>query len=550
MRARPTHLPADVPLFDVPETVEQYHDLWRHFESLKQRPDDTLWLESVRTMAMQDLFVMLRYVLSTRNWYRKDGTNGCDRQFVIDRCRDVETRTDGVLDVWAREHFKSSIKSKANHFRRLACDPEQTICILSNKYATAAKLLRGLKLEMETNPLLHLLWPEVFWANPKQEAPKWGERDGLIISRQGNPLVASIEAHGLTDGMPIGSHFSILSYDDVITSKDVTSQDVIASTNEALDLSKSLGSEGCTREYTGTYYSNDDPHYHLQKVHGVEVRHWPCCPITQDEPLGDISKGYLYPRSYLEEQRKVQISVWSCQWLCSPSAGMSNRLEVADLRFYGMPPADMAKDLNIYLLVDPASEKKRSDYTAMGVVGLSPSGHYIVLDIIRDRFNVWDRINRTFELVRKWKPLQVRYERYSMQADVELLESEMEKRKVYFDLVEVAGNASKNDRIATRFGAIVSQRRFILPRTLTYIDKRGDAKCMVRSFIDEEFKLWPASSNDDLLDMFTRIEEPGLYNEWPADITKREEEDPYALAEQKAIEQELGNDGPGWLGVM
>ena len=44
--------------------------------------------------------------------------------------------------------------------------------------------------------------------------------------------------------------------------------------------------------------------------------------------------------------------------------------------------------LSRYILVDPASEKKKdNDYTAMVVIGLGADDNYYILDIVRDRLN-------------------------------------------------------------------------------------------------------------------------------------------------------------------
>jgi hypothetical protein len=75
--------------------------------------------------------------------------------------------------------------------------------------------------------------------------------------------------------------------------------------------------------------------------------------------------------------------------------------------------------LNRIIVVDPASEKKRSsDWTCMWVVGLGKDKNYIVLDCVRDRLNLSERADTLFALHEKWQPIAVGYERYGLQADI------------------------------------------------------------------------------------------------------------------------------------
>jgi hypothetical protein len=350
--------------------------------------------------------------------------------------------------------------------------------------------------------------------------------------------------------MPIGSHFSIVSLDDVVTPASVTTAEQIEKANEAFDLSLSLGKEdGTCREATGTHYGMDDTYVYMIDKHEWVPRRIPCCHVDKEHPTGDISRPALYSPEYLEVQRRADAKVWACQWLVDPNAGSAVTFSFENLRFYRtLTPEEMRKNLVVYILVDPASEKKTSDWTCMWVVGLGPDKHYYVLDIVRDKLDVWGRVQALFDLVVRWDPYEVRYEKYSMQADTQVIEKEMEARKTYFAMFEVGGNIAKRDRINSQLGPIVSKRKLVLPASLVKVDSRGRAVDLVQSFLDDEFKKWPGTRNDDMMDALSRIEEPGMYLQWPAAEVK-DERDSYARAEERAIEEELGNDGISWMGI-
>src|SRR6266700_6731590 len=73
--------------------------------------------EALRELARSDLFYLLVYVLG-----RKD----VNRDWLFDRCQEVERDSDGYLDLWAREHYQSTIITFGLTIRDILRDPEIT----------------------------------------------------------------------------------------------------------------------------------------------------------------------------------------------------------------------------------------------------------------------------------------------------------------------------------------------------------------------------------------------------------------------------------------
>lgn len=205
---------------------------------------------------------------------------------------------------------------------------------------------------------------------------------------------------------------------------------------------------------------------------------------------------------------------WSALYMQSPVPGGGGEFRREWLRFY---EGDASGGTNKYLLVDPAGETRpENDFTSMWVVGLGSDGRYRWLDGIRDRLNLTERGRQVMRLHRKWKPVEVRYERYGMMADVQYIRELQARENYYFDIVEVAGTKLKKEDRIRRLVPLFEQGKWLFPHTLHYADKEGMPRDLVQTFIEEEMLSFPAGLHDDMLDALSRIEEPDLPLIWPA----------------------------------
>jgi hypothetical protein len=206
-------------------TDERYQRL----VELKEQAPRSVWIPVWREMAKRDLWFLVRYVLSTQAIKQI----AADHPWAFDRCREVQASPDNHLDVWAREHLKTTIITAGMTILDILNNPNLTFGIFSHTRKLSKKILQNLKVEFEQNQLLKDLFPDIFYANPQKEAIKWSEDDGICVKRTVNRREATVEAHGLVDSMPTGVHFDVMVFDDVVSDTSVSTEDQIRKTTDA-----------------------------------------------------------------------------------------------------------------------------------------------------------------------------------------------------------------------------------------------------------------------------------------------------------------------------
>ncbi len=472
--------------------------------------------EIERYLAKSDLFFLLVYVLG-----RKD----LCKEWLYQRCREVESSPDGYLDLWAREHGKSSLITFGLTIQDILNDPEVTVGIFSFNRPTAKAFLRQIKREFTTNEKLKSLFPDVLWANPESEAPTWSEDNGIVVKRTGNMKESTIEAWGLVDGQPTSKHYKLMVYDDVVTRDSVSTPDMIRKVTEMWELSRNLTTDGGRTRYIGTRYSHNDTYRTIiDRQAAIERRH----AVTYDGTVD--GEPVLWTREQVAEKRREQGPyTFSSQMLLDPASDRTQGFKDDWLRFYDSKGD--ANHMNKYILVDAASSKKReSDYTAMAVIGLSGDNNFYLLDAVRDRMSLTERGNALFELHRRWKPKAVGYEKYGQMSDIEYMKERMGRDNYRFEIEPLGGQMSKHDRIR-RMVPIFETGRFYLPETLTKIDYEGRHVDIVRAFCDEEFRPFPVGLHEDLFDAISRIWDVG--HVWPKE--RRDGGDRYARPKMRRV---------------
>lgn len=513
-----------------PSPLRHYKTLKEYFdfaERLKTFENEVEKVKLNRLLCRTDLFWLL--------WFGC-GKGYIAKQWLLDRCKEVEANPDGHLDLWAREHFKSTIitygKSIQNILASHGDDPlpewdrETTIGIISVTRPLAKGFLREIKETFETNKTLKTLFPDILYAKPQVESTKWSEDVGICVKRKKVYKEQTVEAWGLVDGQPTGKHFFEIVYDDVVTQDSVTNPEMIQKTTFAFGLSDNIGTRGGKYRVVGTPYHANDTLSSIQEKGAFKLRKHPGT-FEGKWPIDSDSEAPLLTRTELElKYAKQGEYTFACQILLNPVASSLQNFKYEWLKFFGTFNHDHQLAANIYIIVDPANSKKAdADYTTMVVIACCSDGNYYVIDMVRDRLNLAERTDKLFVLHKRWKPLAVGYEQYGMVSDIEHIEDKQNLYNYHFNIIKLGSGVwaklKKTERIG-KLQPLFQNRRILLPHKINQIDYQGKVTNLVDVFVKEEYLWFPVPKHDDMLDAVAHILNPDMVVFFP---TTQEYED-------------------------
>jgi hypothetical protein len=482
-----------------------------------------------RLLCLEDRYYLLTVVLNRPDM--KD-------PWLYARCREVEKDPDGYLDLWAREHGKSSIITFAGSIQEILRDPETTIGIFSHTAPDAKKFVQQIKAELETNRALQVLFPEVLWELPQRDATLWSVEKGIIVKRASNPREATVEGHGVVDSQPVGAHFKLMIFDDLVTALSVSTPEQVKKTTDMHALADNLGargSDGMIRKWhIGTRYHFRDTYQELLDRKSLIPRIYP----ATDDGTRDGNPVLLTAEAWAAKKRDMPSAILAAQMLQNPAAGNEALFKKEWLRFSEIRPMT----LTVCITCDPGrSKKKGSDSTVMHVQGYDVGRNRYLLDGYHHKMALQERWQRLRDLYLKWTKepgiqyVKVGYEAYGAEADLDYFLERMEVERISFRIEELRWPrdepGSKFDRIQ-RDEPDFRNGKIILAKVL---DKEAEQQAKLRAQgrgyqvfspvrrIDEnrqtyglnkrlleEYLVYPFSPHDDGLDCLSRFHDMNM----------------------------------------
>ena len=461
------------------KSKEQYIELIKELGKLEETERNKV----MRHLCQTDIFFLSFFVLD-QSFYFHD--------FAFNLCKRV---SENPWQLWlvARGHLKSLTITVAHNIQLILNNPDITIAIPSVNQKTAASFVRQIMSILENNDLLKALFPDILYAKPKTQSPKWSEQEGIVVKRTTLRKEPTVMGFGLVDGQATGYHFDVLSFDDVVTQDSVTSAAIIEKTTERWQLSDNIGMPSTLKKYCGTRYHYFDTYAHIQKVTPTTI-----IPATDNGEI-DGKPVFLSPEELNKKLKEQGRYVFSAQMLLKPVAKEDQTFHLEDFRYYDTLPS-----LNYYIACDPANTKsKKSDFTAFLVFGFSEDRKIYLVDGVHDKLNLAERYNVLKALNARYKPRVIGYEKYGLQADIDFFRMENAKTGYFMPVTEIGGSLSKQDRIL-RLASLFEKQDLLFPRRLPYTRIYGAETIDIVNNLQLELTAFPFAEHDDLADCLSR----------------------------------------------
>ena len=395
-----------------------------------------------------------------------------------------------------RMFYKTTIVTKVNTLQLLLNFPNLHICLAHNKQENASDLLVTIK-NYFLSTSIKQIFPECV-----PDSKDWGNMSGFSLNNRTDWNVdeQNLEAVGV-DTEITGRHWQVAKKDDLVTEKSVNTAEQILKTmkwDETFNIGHFHDAKFPVQDYSGT-------RYHFADMYSVK-KNDPKIKLVEIPIMNSDTGEITHPERYgIEDINDLKKDMWvfNCQMMLKPEdpAKMTFKKEMIQT-YEGIP-----EDLNFYLIVDPASKrKKKSDYTAMLVVGINSEGHRYIVDGIRDKLNPAQRIDAAVELARRWNIKESGWEEVGLGDDNFYLEERRRKEHLFFTVTPVKTmQVAKEDRIRNILVPEYASHKWFWPargKLVKYSLFHG-RNFDLMELLEEEFMQFPLAQHDDLMDCQT-----------------------------------------------
>ncbi len=378
-----------------------------------------------------------------------------------------------------RDHLKTSVGTIGGNIWKAVSNPNRRILIANEAATNAERMLRGIRQHCESNRVFRALYGQVI---PKDfRKVRWNDSE-LDFIREDIFPEPTFDTIGMT-GSVTSRHYSDMCFDDPISEEAVKSDKVMADVINRMTAITSLLTDAMKDEVwlLGTRWALHDVYSWFDAAYGDWVGKFGRSVI---DPEGNPIWPERFPVELIAKKRSVMGAYkFSCLMMNNPQNVELQILPVEQLRYWDWVDAKqdqivlfdhlgvpcelvMLDKLDITITVDPApSEKTTSDYNALSVMGMTPGGKAIVLEVVIKRCDPLAVIEEILRLTVRWSPRVVGIEAIAYQKTFKyFISNEAERRGIYVpvrDLKNSSSGKNKNSRIKSLQPMMATGRLFM-----------------------------------------------------------------------------------------
>lgn len=458
-------------------------------------------MEYLKRQSKDNLFLFTKYVLGYNLLEEKPHKEVCDflvDEATLDLIRSLgrnklpdSAPTKKKLLMLPRSTFKSTIATVSFPLFALWNNPELSIMIDNESYKNSKKFLAECKGHISGNDLLQVLALDdkgEFTLRANDTIPGGWTEDSVILKNRTRPRKEpSIFCSGV-DTVATGMHPHIIIMDDLVSERNVTTDEQIEKTKQHYRFAYSLLEPGGILIVIGTRYHMFDLYSEILDDTSFEVMVRPAIL-----PNGD----YFFPsrlgKQKLDELKRAQGTyIFNSQYMLNPLSSENAIFKPEWFKWY--LPSELPKRLNIFITVDLAiSQKETADYTVINVAGVDVDNQIWEIEYRRGRFTPNETADHIFELAEKYHPLKIGVETVAWQkAMIFFLKDEMRRRGKFLPLQELKADKDKQRR-ALGLQPWFENGAFLMPKHLENSD------------MHKELLEFPLGKHDDTVDAVTYL---------------------------------------------
>jgi len=337
-------------------------------------------------------------------------------------------------------------------------NPAVTVLYISATSYLAEQQIRAIK-HILTNPMYQQLWPSMI--HPEEsKREKWTSSEICVdhpIRKNEGIRDSTVFSAGLTTNI-VGLHADIIIKDDVVVPDNVDTFEGRRKVETQCSLLASIANPDSTKYTFGTRYHPSDHYQSLLEMQEI-IFDDDLNPIGEEEVYDvfervvEIEGDFVWPRTCRPDGKWFGFDVrllarikaeyidsaqFFSQYYNNPNAIENRRLDESKFVYYekkylnvdGYLTSFRDDRLNVTAAIDLAfTVNKKSDYTAIVVIGVNSEGIVYVLDMERYKTrNINDHVDAIIHLHKKWHFRKLRAEANGPQkATVEYLKDELRK---------------------------------------------------------------------------------------------------------------------------